>query len=190
MKLLLTRHGQAEDNVNGITMGQRDSVLTPRGILQAKNKAAELKKLFQKIDYIYTSDLGRCLQTTQIIADELGIQNIIIDKSLREISFGSYEGLPYGAIPSKKGDYIKTQFPEGESNEIMSLRVIDAVNRIYEANKEGCVLVVSHSGPIAATLASYHAQDLQTMLDEKVDNEKIIDLQLNGKLSYPVYGTE
>lgn len=190
MKLLLTRHGQAEDNVKGITMGQHDSALTSRGILQAKSKAAQLMKLFQKIDCIYTSDLGRCLQTTQSIADELGIRNVIPDKSLREISFGSYEGLPYDAIPSKKGGYMKTRFPGGESNEIMFLRVIDAVNRIYEANKDGCVLVVSHSGPIAAILASYYAQAFQIMLDEKVDNEKIIDLQLNGKLSYPVYETE
>lgn len=45
MKLLITRHGQAEDNVAGITMGQRDSALTPLGVEQAHNKALALKRL-------------------------------------------------------------------------------------------------------------------------------------------------
>ena len=185
MKLLITRHGQAEDNVRGITMGQRDSKLTALGVRQAERKVLELKKLSQKIDYIYTSDLGRCMQTARIISDTLGLRKATSDKDLREISFGKYEGLPYDAIPYIEGSYMKVRFPDGESNNIMATRVIDAVNRIYEANKHACVLIVTHSGPIAAILASYYGKDLQAMLDDKIGNEEVVELQIHSKLADP-----
>lgn len=176
MKLFLTRHGQAEDNVRGITMGQRDSKLTALGVRQVERKALEIKKLSQKIDHIYISDLGRCMQTAQIISDTLGLQEATSDKDLREISFGKYEGLPYDAIPHIEGGYMKARFPDGESDEIMATRVINAVNRIYEAGQDACVLIVTHSGPIAATLASYYGKDLQVMLDDKIGNEEMVEL--------------
>lgn len=120
MKLFLTWHGQAEDNVRDITTGRRDSKLTALGVRQVERKALEIKKLSQKIDHIYTSDLGRCMQTAQIISDTLGLQEATSDKDLREISFGKYAGLPYDAIPHIEGGYMKAQFPDGESNEIMA----------------------------------------------------------------------
>ena len=112
MKLLITRHGQAEDNVAGITMGQRrDSALTPLGVEQAHNKALALKRLPYKIDCIYASDLGRCMQTAKIISDKLGSIEIIPDKRLHEIGFEKYEGLPYDAIPKVEGGYMQKRFP-------------------------------------------------------------------------------
>lgn len=59
---------------------------------------------------------------------------------------------------------MKVRFPGGESNEEMAIRVTDAVNRIYEASKDACVLVISHSGPIAAILASFYGKGLQAAL--------------------------
>jgi broad specificity phosphatase PhoE len=187
MKLFVTRHGQAEDNVRGITMGQRGSKLTALGVRQAERKTLELKKLSQKIDRIYTSDLGRCIQTAQIISDTVGLHEATSDKDLREISFGKYEGLPYDAIPHIEGGYMKVRFPDGESNEIMATRVIDAVNRIYEVNKDACVLIVTHSGPIAAIFASYYGKDMEEMLENKIDNNRVVELQVDRRLDYPIY---
>ncbi len=190
MKLLITRHGQAEDNVAGITMGQRDSALTPLGVEQAHNKALALKRLPYKIDCIYASDLGRCMQTAKIISDKLGSIEIIPDKRLREIGFGKYEGLPYDAIPKVEGGYMQKRFPGGESNEIMATRTIDAINYIYDASSKLCVLIMTHSGPISAILASYHNRDLREMLNEKINNEDIVKLQINNRLAYPAYKKE
>lgn len=187
MKLLITRHGQAKDNVTGITIGQRDSALTPLGVEQAHNKALVLGELPYKIDCIYTSDLGRCMQTAKIISDELGFVEVIPDKRLREISFGEYEGLPYDAIPKLESGYMQKRFPGGESNEIMATRIIDATNHIYDTNPKLCVLIVTHSGPISAILASYHDRDLREMLNEKINNEDIVKLQINSRLAYPMY---
>lgn len=190
MKLLITRHGQTEDNASGITMGQRDSPLTALGVEQAQGKVLALKKLPHKIDRIYASDLGRCIQTTKIISDALGLQEVIFDKRLREICFGQYEGLPYSAIPQVEGGYMKKRFPGGESNEIMAVRVIEAINRIYEANKNACVLAVTHSGPIAAVLASYYGKSLESTLNDKISNEEVVELQIDDRLVYPFRSKE
>ena len=168
-------------------MGQRDSKLTSLGVKQAHSKALTIENLSPKIDYIYTSDLGRCLQTAHIVSDTLGTMDIKIDKNLREISFGEYEGLPYDAIPPLERGYTKVPFPGGESNEIMTVRVIDAVNRIYEDNKNACVLLITHSGPIAAILASYYGRDIQEMLDNKMDHKEVIELLVSSKLKNPMH---
>src|SRR5690606_5917569 len=115
----------------------------------------------------------------------LGLRETILDSKIREISFGQYEGLPYGAIPQAEGGYIKIRFPGGESNEIMAARVIEAVNRIYEANKDACVLIVTHSGPIAAVLGSYYDRNLESTLNDKISNEEVIELQIDNRLTYP-----
>ncbi len=183
--MFITRHGQTQDNVKGITMGQGDSALTALGIRQAQQKALELKKIPTVINRIYTSDLGRCTQTAQIISDSLDLREVNPHKGLREISFGEYEGLPYDSIPQIEGGYMKARFPGGESNEIMAERVIDAANNIYKSNKEACILVVSHSGPIAVILASYYGKNLESALNDKINNEEITYLRIDDYLTYP-----
>lgn len=63
---------------------------------------------------------------------------------------------------------------------MMVERVINAVNRICKANKGACILIISHSGPIAVILASFYGKDLQAMLDDKVDNEEVIGLEMDN----------
>ena len=68
----------------------------------------------------------------------------------------------------------------------MSRRVIDAINRIYADNKLSNVLIVTHSGPLAAILASYHNESLATTLANKVDNKSVIELSIERPLGYPL----
>lgn len=188
MKLTITRHGQAEDNVAGVTMGQHDSPLTEKGKIQAHAKADQLKRGPFNIDRIYTSDLGRCVATANIIAGDMGIDEIVPDKNLREISFGKYEGLPYGSIPPRDGGYMTKPFPEGESSQEMAARVIAAVNKIFgSSSAQECVLVVTHSGPIAVILASFYQQDLLTLLAKKVGNDVLLEIDLSQKLDNLVF---
>lgn len=188
MKLILTRHGQTEDNVAGVTMGQHDSPLTEKGKIQAHAKADRLKRGSFNIDRIYTSDLGRSVTTANIIADDMGIDQIEPDKNLREISFGKYEELRYGSIPPRDGGYMTEPFPEGESNQEMAARVIAAVNKIFSSSSaQECVLVVTHSGPIAVILASFYQQDLRTLLSKKVGNDELLEIELSRKLENLVF---
>ena len=63
MRLILTRHGQTEENVKRILQGHMPGKLTPLGIEQAKKLASRLKD--ENIDAIYSSDLARTTDTTK-----------------------------------------------------------------------------------------------------------------------------
>src|SRR5690242_5784438 len=66
MRLIAVRHGETEWNVELREMGHLDSALTPIGIQQAEALGHRLKKL--GFDALYSSDLGRAIQTAEIIA--------------------------------------------------------------------------------------------------------------------------
>jgi broad specificity phosphatase PhoE len=61
MRLIIIRHGETNDNANGICQGQNDSPLSENGIAQAKSLALRFKD--RKIDAVYSSDLQRAANT-------------------------------------------------------------------------------------------------------------------------------
>ena len=66
--IYLVRHGQTNWNILGKTQGHGNSNLTEKGINQAKDLAESMIKY--PIDYIYSSDLGRAVETAEIIANK------------------------------------------------------------------------------------------------------------------------
>lgn len=62
--LYVFRHGQTEDNANFIFSGWRDSVLTGRGVEQAKILAEKLKD--KKLHMLVASDQIRAIKTMEI----------------------------------------------------------------------------------------------------------------------------
>ena len=90
MKVYLLRHGETEWNVQHRVQGALDSPLTENGIQQAKNAAKRLAKV--EFDAAFASPSPRAYRTAQIIAGPH--KGLVIQKenSLREFSFGVYEG--------------------------------------------------------------------------------------------------
>ena len=70
----LARHGQTVWNTLGQTQGHGNSPLTELGELQAKDLAEAMKE--HKIDMIFSSDLGRAVQTAEIIGKEIGVWRV------------------------------------------------------------------------------------------------------------------
>ena len=66
MKLIITRHGETEENKAGIIQGHLPGHLSEAGIEQAKKVAFRLKD--EKINFIYSSDLDRAADTAKEIA--------------------------------------------------------------------------------------------------------------------------
>lgn len=93
MKLIIIRHGQTEDNVSKIVQGHLPGKLTKLGEEQAKKLALRLKD--EKIDYLYSSDLTRAVDTANIVAQFHKDTPLIFTKDLREKNQGSFQGL-YG----------------------------------------------------------------------------------------------
>jgi broad specificity phosphatase PhoE len=90
MKLILTRHGETEENKLGIMQGHMPGKLSGLGIEQAKRLALRLKE--ERIDFIYSSDLARASDTAKAIAKYHPNTPIEFVEELRERDLGEFQG--------------------------------------------------------------------------------------------------
>ena len=84
------------------------SKLTEKGSLQAESIAQVFKKQKSSIDAIYCSPL--CVETMEIIADELNIENIIIDPRLKPWDNGILLGLSREEVKEKLPEIYEKRF--------------------------------------------------------------------------------
>jgi len=71
MKIYIVRHGQDQDNANGLLNGHRDTALTEIGLEQAKQITNKIQEANLVFDKIYSSPLQRAYRTAEIIANRL-----------------------------------------------------------------------------------------------------------------------
>ena len=159
MKLLLIRHGQTDWNIARRFQGHSDIPLNQTGIKQAKALAERLSS--QHIDALYSSDLQRALETAKIICkSEWHSYLLHSDSRLREINFGSWEGLTYkeikekypAALAERENDIYKNAPPNGETLEQLCARVQSMLDELYARHKDQAVLIVSHGGVLQILL--------------------------------------
>jgi broad specificity phosphatase PhoE len=151
MKLIAIRHGETEWNAQGREMGQLDSPLTPRGIRQAHAIARRLARV--PFDALHSSDLGRAVQTADVIASSCG-KKVTIDDGLRERHMGIFQGLTVAGMrerfPKERQDYERIGFeyviPGGESARQRLERSVRVLTAIAERHPEETVVVVTHGG--------------------------------------------
>ncbi len=122
--ILLFRHGETDWNRENRLQGQTDIPLNSYGKKQAEVLAKILKS--KKLEILYSSDLQRAKETSQIIAEHLKI-DIIYQPGLREIFLGQAQGCLDGDLSDRFGEssYRKWKdsssesdhfhFPDGES---------------------------------------------------------------------------
>ena len=116
---VIVRHGETEWNVADRMQGHLDSPLTERGHAQARAAAEAMRgKTFQAL---YSSDLGRALQTAAYLQEVTGL-TIIQDARLREKHMGIFQNLTREEIETRHPEikervYRDPEFvlPEGES---------------------------------------------------------------------------
>jgi broad specificity phosphatase PhoE len=98
-QVVLIRHGQTESNVESRWQGRQNGMLTSLGREQVEKAAA----VFPRVDGLYSSPLGRALDTAAPIAGRLELDITTID-DLAEMSFGGWENLT--------AEEIKQAFPD------------------------------------------------------------------------------
>jgi broad specificity phosphatase PhoE len=139
--LLLARHGETDWNRELRVQGSSDIELNDLGRAQAHALAQELEHV--ELDAIYSSDLRRARATANAVAASHGLE-VRLDRRLRERSFGSWEGLTredLAALPEGSRH-------DGESDDEVRERVLEAVQAIADAHPGERVLVVSHGGAL------------------------------------------
>lgn len=147
--IYLVRHGETQWNAQKRIQGQADSPLTEEGRKQAKQVAMRVKNL--GITHLVSSDLGRAVETADIIASVLNLP-IQTDKRLRELNMGILEGKCVDQLTPEE-DLIRrsplsgtpdARIPEGESMQELADRLHAAINDLRALPKGSIPLVVCH----------------------------------------------
>ena len=140
MKIYFATHSTSKDNESDKASGWDDVELSPLGIQQSKKLKGYFTKI--KIDVICCSDLRRALETIRIaFRDELPV---IIDKRLRELNYGDYNGRAKSIVEKMKLERINMPFPKGESYAEAVKRVQEFFIELKKRYPEGNILVVGH----------------------------------------------
>lgn len=156
-ELILLRHGETEWNSENRLQGHRDSALSREGLRQADALAARLASV--AFSALYSSDLGRALETARRIAARTG-HAVVSDSRLRERGLGILEGLTreearqrhpevFASYSEGGPDYV---VPEGESTAQRLGHALECLEELGARHRGGRLVVVTHGGVLSLLL--------------------------------------
>jgi probable phosphoglycerate mutase len=153
-QIIIVRHGETEWNIRGIRQGHLDSRLTERGMAQAKALGARLSR--EKFTALYSSDLGRAVDTAREIA-KLSGHEILTDARLRERHLGIFQGLNGAEIEAKYPDERRLLrksgpsyvIPGGESMIQQVERNVIFLDSLAQKHMGETIVVVTHGGVVS-----------------------------------------
>ncbi|HEY32515.1 MAG TPA: histidine phosphatase family protein [Dehalococcoidia bacterium] len=146
----VVRHTEATHHVQGLVGGWYDTSLTENGRNQARKTALALySEIGEQNIPIYSSDLKRCVETAEVIAEVFN-STVIPDRNLREMSWGDAEGknqewwdkniTPRPADGNRLDHQI---FRNAESRRDVGTRIQSSVDRIA-SRPDNNIIIVTH----------------------------------------------
>ena len=150
-KYYILRHGEALSNVKDIVSCWPEKInnpLTKTGRKTIEDISAELRN--KKIGLIFSSDLLRTKQTSEIVSKVLKIKPKF-DKRLREINFGIFSGGPsknFVKFFKDRSERIKKGAPHGESYDDVFKRMTLFFKEINNKYNGKNILIISHQAPL------------------------------------------
>ena len=164
-RLYLARHGATQLTAENRFSGSVGVDLSDEGRRQASRLGERLAR--EGITALYSSPLGRALDTARLIAGQLGreggvVPEVLTRDGLREISHGHWEGMARNEVETRyaeeyaawEEDPFTFAPEEGESGVAVLARVLPVVREIVTAHPGERVLVVSHKATIRLLLCS------------------------------------
>lgn len=120
----------------------------PGGLSEAgREQALELGARRRDVDAVFSSDLGRALETVAIAFFDAEVA-IFHDWRLRDCDYGALTGAPVEELELEK--HLDLPFPGGESYEDVLARVESFAHDLRRSWDGKRVLVVSHAAPLWA----------------------------------------
>ena len=205
MKLVLTRHGESQWNLENRFTGWVDVDITDKGRQEAIKGGQTLKELGLTFDVAYTSYQKRAIKTLNLFLEELDLLWIPVYKSwrLNERHYGALQGLNKAETAEKYGDeqvhIWRRSFdvapPQVDKNSDMYPGNIDRYKDIPEgeiATGESLKLTIDRVLPYWESdiskqikagknvLISAHGNSLRALIKYllNISDEKILDLNL------------
>jgi probable phosphoglycerate mutase len=152
--VIIVRHGQTQWNIRKIRQGHLDSELTEKGVSQARALGQRLAR--ESFTALYSSDLGRAVQTARMITAVTG-HEIVTDHRLRERHLGIFQGLSGDEIKDKHPEEYRLHrtlgpdyvIPGGESVRQQVARNVTCLDEIAVKHPGEKVVVVTHGGVVS-----------------------------------------
>jgi ribonuclease H / adenosylcobalamin/alpha-ribazole phosphatase len=160
--VVLLRHGDTrltpERRFSGV--GSADLGLSATGRDQARQAADSALLRGRPITEILTSPMIRCQETAQILAAELSVP-VTIDRSLREMDFGVWEGMTFDEVQERYPEDLQrwkqsaSAWPTGSSETFAAVvdRMRTAAERFATRYAGASVVAVTHVTPMKALVA-------------------------------------
>ena len=140
LELIYETHSITLDNESGHATGWLPGELSEAG----RGLALELGARRRDVDAVFSSDLGRALETVAIAFFDAELP-IFHDWRLRECDYGALNGAPAEELEWEK--HIEVPFPGGESYLDVVARVVSFLDDLRRGWDGKRVLVVSHAAP-------------------------------------------
>jgi broad specificity phosphatase PhoE len=183
--LHLIRHGEVYNPDHVVYADLPGFGLSPLGVTQARAAAEHLGGA--TVDAVVSSPLQRAVETTEPIADALGLQ-VTTDERLTEWRLGErwagvvWEDLPErfpGELEAYLADPVALDFAPESIIEVAE-RFAAVVSGLDTAHPGGAAILISHQDPIQAARLSLTGRDLATLQEDKPAHASVITLRRDG----------
>jgi phosphoserine phosphatase len=149
-KILLTRHGHVEGIKPERFRGREPLALTERGRAEAQAVAERIADAWQP-DKIYTSPMGRCVETGAAIAEACHIAAEVCD-DLNDIDYGAWQFKTYDEAKASDAALFAAwfatpqlvRFPGGEALQDLAARVGNALRLVLARHPDEAIVLVGH----------------------------------------------
>lgn len=183
MKLYLIRHGETLWNRARIFQGKQDSPLTDIGIEQAIALGEYMKKEKLEIDEVFSSPLGRALNTAKLVFPD---REIISHWGIAEMAFGNWEGKDIEHLKTfEKENYYNffhkahlydSKPHKGESFEAVEKRVEEFLKYLISNYEDKTIVIVSHGLLLKVLLKHIKNDSLENFWNTEVFNNTSLSL--------------
>jgi len=141
-EIVFETHAISTDNEAGIATGWLEGQLSEEGRRLARRLGE--RRRGEWIDTVYTSDLGRAIETAELAFGESGIP-IRRDARLRECNYGLLNGGPVFEVERERIKRIDEPFPGGESYRQTVERMRSFLGDVALEHGSGRIVVIGHS---------------------------------------------
>jgi phosphoserine phosphatase len=160
-KILLTRHGHVEGIKPERFRGRAPLALTARGRAEAAAVAQRIAAGWRP-SLIYTSPMGRSIETATAIATACGIAATPCD-DLNDIDYGSWQFKTFAEAKALDAALFAAwfaaphlvRFPNGESLQDLAARVANAVRMVLARHPDETLVLVGHDSVNRALLLGF-----------------------------------
>ncbi len=161
MLLIIVRHGVTLENATNIAQGQTDGTLSAEGKAANEQLGRELQQHF--FNSIYSSPLGRAVQTAETIQRYNPHTHLIMDHRLMERHLGILQEKPY-PVPYSEADIYEGM----ETAASMATRLNEFVEEIKNKHRDETIVLVSHGYLIKVLLSILHGWPVQDFYKVKL----------------------